>query len=180
MAGCTAQGQVQYAGEADVQLVELSPGVQVIADYDEPVFYSESYYWRYDNGVWYRSPYHSRGWVRVQTVPVAIRQIDQPRRYVHYHAQAGMEVRDHRTPTAPPPPPPGPVVRDHRDEAAERHEQHEAAKEERKEQKEAAKEERKEQKEAAKDERKEQKEERKEQKEERKEERKEQKHEHRK
>src|SRR4051794_24592488 len=120
--GCTGTGQVQYSGEADVQLVDVSPGVQVIADYDEPVFYSENYYWRYDNGLWYRSPYHTRGWVRVDAAPVAIRSIDRPQRYAHYHAQAGMTVRDHRDGG---PPPQGPEVRDHRDDNRDRHEQHE-------------------------------------------------------
>jgi flagellar biosynthesis GTPase FlhF len=93
--GCHANGQVQYSAEADVtppQLVVVSPGVQVVADYDQPVFYSENFYWRFDNGVWYRSQYHTRGWVRVETVPVAVRRIDRPARFVHYRADASAEA----------------------------------------------------------------------------------------
>lgn len=116
--GCTGSAQMQYSAEADVSpppLVEVSPGVQVIADYDQPVFYSDNVYWRYDAGVWYRSPSHTTGWVRVEAVPPQIRRIDRPTAYVHYRADAHAEVRDHREPVAaPPPPPPAPEVRDHR------------------------------------------------------------------
>ena len=118
--GCTGSGQVTYsAGVSPPQLVEISPGVQVIVDYDEPVFYSDDFYWRYDAGVWYRSRYHTRGWTRVQAPPPRIRQIDRPTAYIHYRggAQAGPVVRDHRDyqPPPPPPPAPAPVVREHRD-----------------------------------------------------------------
>ena len=57
----------------------LRPGVQVVADYDEPVFYSDNFYWRYDSGNWYRSPYYNRAWVSVSAPPVAVRQIQRPR-----------------------------------------------------------------------------------------------------
>lgn len=43
-------------------LVYVSPGVQVIADYDEPVFYADGFYWRETGGIWYRSHYHTHGW----------------------------------------------------------------------------------------------------------------------
>jgi hypothetical protein len=43
-------------------LVYVSPGVQVIADYDEPIFYSDGFYWRESGGLWYRSSYHTHGW----------------------------------------------------------------------------------------------------------------------
>ncbi len=112
----TGTGTVQYS--ADVQtpeLIEISPGVQVIADYDEPVFYSDNYYWRFDGGVWYRSQDHRRGWVRYEAVPERVRRIDRPSAYIHYHASAGAEVRDHRDHDSyqPPPQPAPPVVREH-------------------------------------------------------------------
>ncbi|MDB4954591.1 MAG: hypothetical protein JWO36_2160 [Myxococcales bacterium] len=172
--GCTGSGQVTYSGQVQTpELVEVSPGVQVIADYDEPIFYSDNYYWRNDGGVWFRSRTHTGGWARFEAAPVAIRSIDRPSAYVHFHAGAHAnmnenreqvrdhrdampppppppEVRDHREAMPPPPPPPPPVVRDHRDE----HEEHKAIKEERKEMKEErkdAKEERKDAKEQRKD-----------------------------
>jgi hypothetical protein len=98
VAACTGSGQAQvnYSAEATVAtptLVEVEPGVQVVADYDEPVFFNEGVYWRYEGGVWYRSPYHNRGWVRVEAPPVAVRRIQRPEMYVHYHANANMNAR---------------------------------------------------------------------------------------
>lgn len=131
-------------GYAAPGLVEVSPGVQVVADYDYPVFYSDNYYWRYDNGLWYRSGYLGGGWAVSYDVPVRVRGIDRPYNYVHYRGNggyyrnggynAGPAVRDHREGYAPAyrgqptyrpgpayrgapaarPAPRGPVVRDHR------------------------------------------------------------------
>jgi hypothetical protein len=42
-------------------LVTVSPGVQVVADYDEPVFYTDGFYWRYTDGGWYRSNNYATG-----------------------------------------------------------------------------------------------------------------------
>lgn len=114
-------------------LVEVSPGVQVIADYDYPVFYSDGFYWRYDGGLWYRSGYWDRGWAVSYNVPGRVRGIDRPYAYAHYRANGavryggnggyrggpayrpapGAAVRDHREP-ARAPAARGPVVRDHR------------------------------------------------------------------
>jgi hypothetical protein len=120
-AGCAGTGQVGYGATATVstpELVYVSPGVQVIANYDEPVFYSDNYYWRYNSGVWYRSPYHTRGWVRSYDVPVRIRSIDRPTAYIRYRGNNRTVVRDHRRQ-------PAPVVRDNRVDADERRRQQE-------------------------------------------------------
>ncbi len=102
--------RVHYAAPAP-DLVYVSPGVQVIADYDYPVFYASNVYWRYDGGVWYRSRSYRGGWVVTRSVPVAVRRIDRPTAYVHYHGhgKAVASGRDHRRPRGR-----GPVVRDHR------------------------------------------------------------------
>lgn len=90
VAGCTGTGEVRYSAQVSTpDLVEVEPGVQVVADADYPVFFSDNYYWRYDAGVWYRSPYANRAWVRVEAPPVAVRRIDRPERFAHYR-------RDHR------------------------------------------------------------------------------------
>ncbi|MDB4956484.1 MAG: hypothetical protein JWO36_4053 [Myxococcales bacterium] len=87
--GCYSEGSVGtgysygYASAAP-GLVEVSPGVQVIADYDYPVFYSDNYYWRYDNGLWYRSGAYNGGWVASYNVPYGVRTIDRPYNYAHY------------------------------------------------------------------------------------------------
>src|SRR5258706_25401 len=62
---------VGYVGPAP-RLAYVSPGVQVIADYDYPVFYADSFYWRYDGGVWYRSSAYTGGWQVSYNVPVAV------------------------------------------------------------------------------------------------------------
>lgn len=123
-AACVATGTVRGGGGyyAEPELVEIQPGVQVIVDYDEPVFYSDNYYWRNDGGVWYRSSYHNRGWITAQP-PAYVARIDSPGRYRHYRpANYQPGVRDHRGNRGydenrggyNDPPPQGPVVRDHR------------------------------------------------------------------
>ena len=77
-----------YAGAYTPDLVTVSPGVSVIAGYNEPVFYSNNYYWRYANNGWYRSPYYNRGWVYA-TPPYAVSRIDRPWTYRNYRAPYG-------------------------------------------------------------------------------------------
>lgn len=84
--GCVAGGEggysVAYAVPAP-DLVYVAPGVQVIADYDYPVFFADGVYWRYDGGVWYRSRTYTGGWAITYDVPVTVRHIDRPATYVH-------------------------------------------------------------------------------------------------
>jgi hypothetical protein len=95
-----ASGSARYSASASATMptmVSISPGVQVIEDYDEPVFYSSNAYWRYDGGVWYQSHTYTGGWARVTAAPTAIVSIQQPSMYVHYHAsaRAGARVENH-------------------------------------------------------------------------------------
>src|SRR5665811_2609224 len=71
---------VNYDGEgyAAPQMEYVGPGVQVVSDYDYPVFYSDGFYWRYDGGNWYRSGYWNRGWGVSYNVPVGVRGINRP------------------------------------------------------------------------------------------------------
>lgn len=93
--GCVVHGRARVGAtvQAEPAMVEVSPGVMVIEDYDEPVFYSDGYYWLYSDGVWLRSSYHTGGWVRVRTVPTRIVSIRSPRAYVRYRARGGARVR---------------------------------------------------------------------------------------
>jgi hypothetical protein len=91
----------------------VAPGVSVIADYDYPIFYSDGFYWRYDAGYWYQSPYWDRGWYGASTVPVGIRGVRQPWIYSHYRDGArwnGNRWEGGRVVTRGG----GPYVRDHR------------------------------------------------------------------
>jgi len=65
-------------------LVTVSPGVQVVADYDEPVFYTDGFYWRYYDGGWYRSSAYDSGFFFVASPPYAVLRIDRPYAYAHY------------------------------------------------------------------------------------------------
>lgn len=79
------------------RLVLVSPGVYVVEDQDSAVFYSDDYYWRYDGGVWYRSSYYDDGFVQISVdiVPVHIRRVDRPARYVRYRGAANARVLRH-------------------------------------------------------------------------------------
>ena len=101
--GCTGSGSFAYTGHATPPgLVAIRPGAQVAGDLDESVFYNGYYYWRYQDGFWYRSTSHTRGWVRVEDAPVEIRTIERPSLYIRYHgeARAGLSG-DHQTPVPP-------------------------------------------------------------------------------
>jgi hypothetical protein len=105
--GCAGTGAVYYADGSGTltattvapDLVAVGPGVQVVADYDYPVFYADNYYWRYDNGVWFRSGWYTGGWVYA-TPPRAVLHIDRPYAYRHYRPAGYVArrsyVRDHR------------------------------------------------------------------------------------
>lgn len=98
--GCAVRSRgVIYADPAP-SLVYVSPGVSVIADYDQPIFYADNAYWRYDAGLWYRSGSYRGGWVSSRNVPMSVRRIDRPASYIRYNASVGRRsgptVRDHR------------------------------------------------------------------------------------
>lgn len=133
--GCAGSAHVR--GSASIStpdLVYISPGVQVIADYREPIFYSDSYYWRFSGNAWYRSSSYTRGWVRYQA-PAAVLRIERPSAYVYYRGSARANARPaHRGgPQSTPA-----MVREDRKDAKQAH------KDERKERAAAQKEERKE------------------------------------
>jgi hypothetical protein len=108
LAGCAG---VAYRGTVAVEtpdLVYVGPGVQVIADYDEPIFYADGFYWWYFGTTWYRSSYYTGGWI-VASPPSVFVNIN-PHRYRHYRPATYVSHRrpvpSHRVQR--------PVVRDHR------------------------------------------------------------------
>lgn len=91
-------GQVAPAGYVEPEMVDVSPGVQVVYDADYPVFFSDGFYWRNDGGVWYSSRYHTGGWAVRRDVPYGVRGIRNPEGYRHYRpsgyvSRRGGEVR---------------------------------------------------------------------------------------
>jgi hypothetical protein len=95
--GCVVHGRTHVragvAVEGPSNLVEVSPGVWVVEDYHEPVFYSDNYYWAYRSGIWYRSSYYDYGFARVSVVPARVRTIRRPRAYVRYRSTNRARVR---------------------------------------------------------------------------------------
>ena len=108
-AGVSAGAPVA-SGDAYVatpDLVAVSPGVQVVADYDEPVFFTDGFYWRFNDGYWYRSNNYATGWYYYERPPEVVLRIDRPYAYAHYRP-AGYVARSR------PAYRPAPIVRDHR------------------------------------------------------------------
>jgi hypothetical protein len=60
--------------EAPPPLVVIQPGVQVVEDSDDEVFFVDSWYWVRRDGRWFRTQTHRGGWVLVEdrSVPVTI------------------------------------------------------------------------------------------------------------
>lgn len=85
-AGCYAEGPgPQYAeDDGSGDLVEVSPGVEVIADWDEPIFFVDGFYWVSRGGFWYRSGWYRGGWERAESVPAGVSGIVHPEGYAHY------------------------------------------------------------------------------------------------
>ncbi len=177
--GCVVRARMGATVHAEPDLVEVSPGVWVVEDYDEPVFWSDGWYWRYYGGVWYRSSYHTGGWVTYRA-PRAIVSIRAPHTYVRYHAtgnvryrsgpRGAVRVRDHRDNGYHR----GPSVRDHRDARRDaREDRRDARQEWREDRRDARKDAREERRDERKDAREEHREDRKDAREERRDERKE-------
>lgn len=79
------------------QLVVVAPGVQVVPDVDEEVFFVDGFYYARHGDGWYRSKHHRRGWVLVpgHRVPARIVKFEpgRYRRWKPEHHDRG--VRDH-------------------------------------------------------------------------------------
>jgi hypothetical protein len=75
--------------EAAPAMVEVQPGVLVVHDYDEEVFFVEGRYWtRWRDGRWYRANDHRGGWVMAdpRRVPGSIARLP-PGQYKHYKSR---------------------------------------------------------------------------------------------
>lgn len=96
-AACVVRGgaMVHTSPAYEPQLVEINPGIWVVENHHQSVFYNNGYYWRVHSGVWYRSHHHTSGWVLVgnHVVPRAVVRIDRPGRYVRYRGHARVRRR---------------------------------------------------------------------------------------
>jgi hypothetical protein len=76
-------------------LVVVSPGVQVVPDYEEEVFFSGGWYWLRRDAAWYRTRDHRGGWALVEPrlVPASLVGLP-PGHYKHWRKeQAKAEKR---------------------------------------------------------------------------------------
>jgi hypothetical protein len=81
--------------EAPPPLVTVQPGVQVVRDYDEEVYFSGGYYWRATpEGVWYRTRSYRGGWAVAprHVVPVAVMRLPRGQ-YRHFRGEGWHEQR---------------------------------------------------------------------------------------
>ncbi len=69
-------------------LVVVSPGVQVVPEVQEEVFFHDGWYWARRDGYWYRSRDHRGGWVvvPVREVPRPLAGLP-PGHYRHWKAE---------------------------------------------------------------------------------------------
>lgn len=76
--------------QAPPPLVVVQPGVQVVEDFDEEVFFVDGWYWVRRGDRWFRAKDHRGGWVVVEPrlVPVAIVKLP-PGQYRHWKAKPG-------------------------------------------------------------------------------------------
>jgi hypothetical protein len=87
VAGCLHSRPVEYTGTVRVTspaLVSINPDVKVVADADEPLFFSRGAYWLFHDGRWYRSDRIGNSWIQIATPPVPVVQIDQPYAYTRF------------------------------------------------------------------------------------------------
>ncbi len=92
---CLATAQVHAEFRVDLPvvlppMVVVSPGVQVVQDVNEEVFFHDGYYWCRRDGRWWRSRHHREGWVMVEPrrVPPGLARIP-PGQYRKWHAPPG-------------------------------------------------------------------------------------------
>ncbi|MDB4969879.1 MAG: hypothetical protein JWN44_5568 [Myxococcales bacterium] len=79
--------------EAPPPLVVVEPGVQVVEDADEEVFFVDGYYWHPGaNGWWYRTRSYRGGWVAVpaRSAPPRLVRLP-PGQYRHWRAEKRMD-----------------------------------------------------------------------------------------
>jgi hypothetical protein len=95
-------------------LVTVEPGIEVVEDADEEVFFSAGWYWHCGpDGTWWRTHNYRGGWVVAppRVVPVAVMHLPRGH-YRHFHSEIRHEQREIR-----------------HEERQQRHEEHEIRKE---------------------------------------------------
>ncbi len=81
--------EIHIAFPTPPTLTVIQPGVQVVVDHDEEIFYTNHHYWARRDGDWYRASHHGDAFTYVESrhVPSALTQLE-PGHYRHYHGGA--------------------------------------------------------------------------------------------
>jgi hypothetical protein len=89
--------EISVRFEAPPPLVVVSPGIQVVEDNDEEVFFTDGFYWVRRDDVWYRTRDHRGGWAVVghEHVPAFIYQA-KPGAYRHWKHEEHERHEEHR------------------------------------------------------------------------------------
>ncbi len=73
--------------EAPPPLVEVQPGVQVVVDHDEEVYFTGGWYWVRRGNHWFRTQDHRGGWTLADDTGVPVILVKTPKgKYKHYKA----------------------------------------------------------------------------------------------
>jgi hypothetical protein len=71
-------------------LVVVSPGLRVVPDYDDEVFFVDGWYWCRRDDHWFRARSHGGEWVAIAPGKVPSRLVKVPHgKYKHYRAERG-------------------------------------------------------------------------------------------
>jgi hypothetical protein len=77
------------------RLVVVEPGIQVVPDVNEEVFFVDGFYWVRRDDHWYRSRDHRSGWVVIEPRGVPPRLVKvPPGHYRKWHPQEKQEKHD--------------------------------------------------------------------------------------
>ncbi len=99
-----APAQVQVTLRLDLpvvlpRLVVVEPGIQVVPQVNEEIFFVDGFYWVRRDTTWYRSHDHRRGWVVVASRGVPARLVKYPpghyRKWSPSKEKHGKDDRDH-------------------------------------------------------------------------------------
>ena len=86
--------QIRVALPAAPPLVVVQPGVQVVEDQDDEIFFTSGWYWMRRDDVWYRArrPHAAFVIVEPRRVPVVLVRME-PGHYRHWHRVEAREER---------------------------------------------------------------------------------------
>ncbi len=89
IAAASDHASLHVAFAAPPTLAAIQPGVQVVVDNDEEIFYAGQYYWIQRDGGWYHAHHHADAFTYVdnQYVPTTVVNLGQGH-YRHYHPGA--------------------------------------------------------------------------------------------